>query len=108
MVWRKGGNLARAALAAETRHEVAEAAMRVTKLLGDQRQGALVAEDSAQSLVAALDIVGRLAEEVFTQGVIPSWTSGSVMAFWEPMSRIGMFIVGTIGKEKTRQNRGKG
>jgi hypothetical protein len=72
----------------------------VAILLGDLRQGAVLAKDSAQGLITALQTVGRLAEEVFTQGVIHGWTSGSVTALWRRVPRIGMFSAGTAGKEK--------
>ena len=63
-------NLAAATLAAEPRYEVAEAAVRVAILSGDLRQGTVLAEDSAESLIAALEPIGRLEEEGFAQGVV--------------------------------------
>jgi hypothetical protein len=102
MVWRKGGNLPTAALAAEPHHEVAEAAVTVAVLLSDLRHRAALAEDSTQGLITALETLGRLAEEVFAQDVIHGWTSGSVIALMRSLPRIDMFSAGTVGKEKSR------
>jgi hypothetical protein len=57
-------------LAAELCHEVAETAVRVAILLSDLQQRAALAKDSTQGLIAAVEPFGRLAEEVFTQGVV--------------------------------------
>jgi hypothetical protein len=88
-------------LAAEPHHEVAEAAVTVAILLSDLRHRAVLAEDSTQGLITALETLGRLAEEVFTQGVSHGWTSGSVTVLLRSVPRIGMFSAGTVGKEKS-------
>jgi hypothetical protein len=57
-------------LTAEARHEVTEAAVTVAKLLSDLRHRLVLAEDRAESLIAALEPIGRLEEEGFAQGVV--------------------------------------
>lgn len=60
----------------------------------------MLAEDGAESLIAAPESFGRLTEEVFAQSVIHGWTSRSVTALWRSVPRIGMFSVGMVGKEQ--------
>ena len=84
MVWRTGGSLTAVALRPELGDQVAEAAVAVAVLPGNVAQGAVLQKDRPQGLVAALNELRGLAEEVLAEGVVHSPTLENVMALLRP------------------------
>jgi hypothetical protein len=79
--WQKGGSLAGAALGSEGADQVAQTAVGVVELLGDLRQRLTCDEDSPKGLILPLQGLGRVEEELLTNGVVHGGPPESVIAF---------------------------
>jgi hypothetical protein len=70
----------------------------VAVLLGDLAQGAVLQEDGAQGLVAAVQELRGLAEEGVAKGIVHGWSSGNVTPLFRPLSGVGIVRAQLAGK----------
>jgi hypothetical protein len=87
-------------LAAKLGHEVSEAAVVVTELLGDLRHRTVFQEDGTEGFVAAVQRFGGLAEEDFVEGVVHGAASRNVIALCGGVSQIGIGRSGPSDKRR--------
>jgi hypothetical protein len=73
-------------LAAELRHEVAEAAIAVAELQRDLRDRTMFQKDGTQGFKTAVQGLAGLAEEGFAEGVVHGSTSRNVTALFRFVS----------------------